>query len=398
MVIDDNNVVENNVKVFGKPPVVAPETTTDETIVEKKPTDVESLKLGDQVTEKLKKDEKKPTDVVDEKEKTIDKSKKGKKGETPFKVSFENEVETISKPVDTGKEATISVTEEVVLKYLKDNNLEVDKISDLSKKEELPESVAKFKKFHEETGRGINDFYNAQKDWNKESKDDTIKEFYKYEYDMSDEDIDTQIELLKVSKDDEEELDPRELTKRKLDYSKEYSKALSFMNKKSKEFKTPLDNQVQQKQATPEEIAEAHKPYWKAREKSLGNLNEIKLKIEGIGEINLEVTKEQKELVSKYTETQEAFFSRWQDDKGIIDTDKSSVDVLWSIPEIRQNLISTMLEKANTLILDNFSKNNRNVNLNEIKIIEQEESGASLKVVGDNESKEDRSMGKPLFS
>lgn len=401
---NNENGVQQNVKVFGTPTAVAPETikteapkTTTETPKEPVETPKPNVIQG---TDAPKGDDKPiETPKADDKPKVdAPKGKEDKKSEG-LKISFDND---LSKPTEPkpSKQETVSVTEEVVSKFIKDNyNLEFDKISDLSKKEELPESVAVYKKFVEDTGRtSLNDFYNAQKDWNKESKEDTIKEFYKYEYpDMSDDDIDTQIELVSVSKDDEDELESRELSKRKLDFSKEYSKALSFMNKKSKEYSTPLENAVQQKPPTPKEIAEAHQPYWDARDKSLEKLNEVKLTIEGIGEINLDVTDEHKSLISKHTETQEAFFKRWQDDKGMIDTDKSSLDMMWSIPEIRQSLIKGMLEKAHALTLENFSKENRNVDLDKIKVGEENQSGASVQVVGDANRKQEKKMGQPLF-
>jgi hypothetical protein len=394
---------ESNVKVFGTPqPVTETQSPTVETkkvepttpIVETPKQEVKQETVIPKVEEK-----KVETTKVEDKTKKVETAKTDKtEKKSDFKVSFENEVKKTTE--STTKQETVSVTEEVVAKFLKDTyNIEVEKLSDLSKKEILPESVAKFAKFNKETGRGIDDFYNAQKDWVKESKDDTIKEFYKYQYpDMSEEDIDTRLDLIKVSKDDEDELEERDLKQRKLDYNTEHSKALSFMDKKSKEFQTPLENQtVQPKKQTPEEIAETYKPYWDARDKSLSKLKEIKIDLNGIGDIKLEVSDEHRDLISKHTETEESFFGRWKDDKGIIQTDKSSLDTLWSIPEIRQNLISSMLEQANTLILENFSKNNRNVTLDKIAQVNENESGASVKVVGDQNSQQEKKMGSPLF-
>jgi hypothetical protein len=71
---------------------------------------------------------------------------------------------------------------------------------------------------------------------------------------------------------------------------------------------------------------------------------------------------------------------------------------MWSIPEVRQNLISEMLSQAHALTLENFSKENRNVNLDKVKQkTELAPSGASLQVLGDNKSVEEQRVGKPLF-
>jgi hypothetical protein len=393
---------ESQVKVFGQPTVPeTPSSTVETKKVEPTTPIVETPKQEVKQETVIPKVEDKKVEApkVEDKTQKVETANTDKKDKTPeFKVSFENEVQKTTEP--TTKQETVSVTDEVVSKFLKDTyNIEVEKLSDLSKKEELPESVAQFKKFVEETGRtSLNDFYNAQKDWGKESKDDTIKEFYKYQYpEMSEEDIDTRLETIAVSKDDEDELGDRELKKLKSDYNTEYSKALSFMNKKSKEFKAPMDSKtVQPKQQTPEEKAETYKPYWESRDKSLNNLKEINLNIEGMGGIKLEVTDEHRNLISKHTETEEAFFSRWQDKKGVIDTDKSSLDTGWSIPEVRQVWIASMLEQAHGLTLEQFSKDNRNVKLDKIAQVTENESGASIQVVGDS-PRQSNTMGKPLF-
>lgn len=387
--------MENNIKVFGAPVTAeAPIHTEDVVKTAENVLDETSKADVNQETDQTKTEESTVKPVTETKPTAESTDNKPKNEE--FKISFNEEVQ---KPAEsqTAKQETMAVTDEMVSKFLKETyNIDVKNLAELSKKEELPEEVAKFKKFYEETGgKSHKDFQNAQKDWAKEPKDDTIKEFMKYENpNMSEQDIDDQIDLLRVTQDDEDELDQRELKRRKLDYNKEYSKALEFMNKKSEEFKSPERNQIQQKPPTAEEIAKAHEPYWKARNESLKNLNEIDISIEGIGDIKLNISQEHKDLISKNTETQDAFFSRWQDKDGAINTDKSSLDTGWSIPEVRREWIASMLEQANTLIMDKFSKANRNVKLDIIKPVSESEKVGGLTIIGNGDISK---AGQPLI-
>jgi len=312
-----------------------------------------------------------------------------------FEVSFNKEPK---QKTETQKE-TQTVTEDVVLKFLNEQGIKASTLQDIQTKEELSDPVKQFKKFHEETnGRGIEDFYNSQKDWAKEPKDKTLAAYYKFKNpNMSDEDIADTIDLKTVTEEDEDTLSERELKSRKIEYNRTYAEALAFMQDKAKDFKTSLKSvEPQQRQLTPEEIEKYYQPYWAKRDKSLKELNEIGISLGKIGDINLNITPKQKELVSKYTQTQEAFFERWKDKDGGINPDTSNLDTLWSIPEARQELIADMLDQAHTLFMEDFSKTNRNVDLGDIKKQEQQANGKTrMLVFGEDESSS--SFGKPIL-
>ena len=367
--------------------------------IEGQQTEVKTEENGEVIENKSQKE------TIEKKEEVIVKSEKtetteNQKTETdkaenkPVNISFKKTEAKIEK-AETQQKETLELTEESVLEWLKDKGVTADKISDLSKKEELSEGVAKFKKFQNETGRGHKDFYNAQKDWSKESKDDTIKEFYKYEHkNISDEDINDRIDLLKVTEEDEENLRDRELRQRKLEYNSEYAKALEFMKGKTEEYSTPLDSAVQKKAPTTEEIAESYKPYWEKRDKSLAKLTDVEFNIEGIGDIKLPVTTEHKQKISEITETQDSFINRWAGKDGTIDTDRSSEDTMWSVPEIRNEFIASIVEQAQALIIENFSKDKRNVTLGKEKIEQINPKQGAFQVIGDTETSK---AGTPLI-
>lgn len=358
-----------------------PEKETD--LVDK-PTETETEEKKEEVTENANETDeaKKPTFKV---------NRSGTKTET------ETKTET-SKPEDNKE--TYSVTDDSVLKFLKTKGLDISSLDEVTKKTKLPDAVEEFKKFNEKTGGGINAFYNSQKDWTTEPKNSTLKEYIKYQNPgASDEDVNTQLELLSVSEEEEDELSERELKQRKLDYNREYNKALKFMKGVSEDFKVPKENQVaQQKPPTPEQIEEAHRPWRELRDKSLEKLNEISLPIEGLGDIKLPITQEQKNLIVNATQTQEAFFERWKNDDGSLNSDKSTLDTAWGTQEIRDELIANLLSEAHAMFEENSSKTRRNVTLGKPNKETKTETDSSFTVIGSKKTEGNSNMGKPLFT
>lgn len=408
------DTTNSNIKVFGQPEVDTltqeiTETATNEvetTTVEKPEVKNQKETLDNNTPEKK---EAKVEEIKEVVKPEIDKKAEVKsepKDETHLKVNFDIKPETSTKDKAPLNEATPLVTESSVIDYLNSNieGLNLKSISDISAlsqpKEELPESVAKFKKFVEETGRtSLEEFYNVQRDWSKEPKDGVLTEFFKSKYpQMSAEDIQEQVELITVTEEDEDTLTDRELRQRKSDYNKTYSEALGFVTKMSKDYAVPLEKStLKPQEPSQEDIAKAHKPYWDKRDKSIRQLNELKFNIEGIGEIVLPVDQEAKDIVLKTTETVDAMINKYDRDKnGLINTDSLVEDTLWGSRETRQKLIVSMLEQANALILDNYSKKNRNVNLDKQKIETNEiESSAKLERVGNQP--QNTTAGRPIF-
>jgi len=322
--------------------------------------------------------------------------------EKKLKVSFGNEPkkEEPETPTEPSRE-TASVDENSVLNYLKNEfGFEIKSLSDLTVNKQLPEAVEKFKKFNEETGRGIKDFYNLQRDWNAEDKDVVIKEYFRFKHpNLMDDDLNSQVDLLRVTEDDEDNLSERELKQRKLEFNKVYSDALSFLTQKSNEYNTPLDSKpAQATKPSKEDIAKAHRPYWDARDNSLKQLNEISFNIEDVGKIKLPISDEDKTFITEHTQTLDAFMKRFLNKDGkTINTDKLVEDTLWSNPTTRQRMITSIIEQAQVLFLDSFSKENRNVNLNDPSIANETESAARLVIDGDSSKKNDNQFGKPIF-
>ena len=378
----EKNQGTDNIQVFGGKPKQEPKQEEEETV---------------------KKTETDNKEAQPEKNSKPDSDAKADDGEKQkaFAVNFgdDSKEKENKTPVEEQQE-TVSMSEENVLQFLKkqfpDAFAEVNGLSELSKKEELPEPVKAFNKFHKETGRGLKDFYNMQKDWSNESPESTIREFYKMTSEgLSDEDIETQLELITVNEDDEFNLSEDEFKRRSLDFKKEHAKALKFMQNKSKEFATPLENaqaQTQHKPMTEEEIAKSYQPYWDARDKSLESYNEIEFSI-GIGDVKVPITEDMKKMISERSMTDQSVFQPWIKD-GKVDAKEIVENIGWAIPEVRKQLLSQIAEQINAISLEDFSKKNRNVNLDKIPEKAKERKTGSVQVFGgDTENR----MGRPLM-
>lgn len=280
----------------------------------------------------------------------------------------ETKTET-TKPSDTKE--TYAMTDESVLNYLKTKGLEFTSLDEVTKKKELPSAVAEFQKFVEKTGRNdLSAFYNSQKDWKSQSKDATLREYYRYQDpEASEEEIKNQLELISLTEDELEELSEgdagNDVKRKQLDFNKEYRKALKYMEGVAKQYNLPAQEQQaqQQRQPTQEEIAKAYGPYWEQRDQSLNKMNQIDLPIEGLGDITLPITQEQKDLISRSTTTENHFFDRWKNDQGQLNHDEVSTDMAWGIREIREQLLADLLSQAHVLFMEKHSQEKRNVNL-----------------------------------
>ena len=349
-------------------------------------------------TSKETKDEEgKVISKVDDKKSSEDREEEG--GYKPVELTFnQEEPKEKASPENTSKETENVITDEAVREYLKTKGLDVDSLDQLSRKETLSEPVQKFKEFEEQTGRGMEDFLNSQRDWSKESKEDTLREFLKYEYPNStDEDLDTRVELLTLTEEDEDEMSPKDLKSKKLEINQVYNKALDFMQKKSKEFATP--KKADAKPMTEEDAAKAHRPYWDKRDKSLASLNEIKMRL-GDNEISLTISKEHKAMLATQTQTVDSLFQSYvqeaKEGEVGVNTDSLLLDQAWANPAIRNTLLADFSKQIQSLTIDEFSKKNRNVNLGkQQKVLPNQNSKAGVTISSTSGSS--KNMGKALI-
>tara|TARA_R100001463_G_scaffold32725_7_gene73118 strand:- start:654 stop:1811 length:1158 start_codon:yes stop_codon:yes gene_type:complete len=150
--------------------------------------------------------------------------------------------------VDSSQDKTPSseLNDEDVLSFIKKRyNKEINSVDDLfAEKEanpELPEDVSAYFKYKQETGRGIEDFYKLQKDYDSMSDDDVLVNYYQnIEEGLDDEDIK---DLIDDKFTFDEELDePKDVKKIKLAKKRELAKAKKFLNEQKDKYKVPLES------------------------------------------------------------------------------------------------------------------------------------------------------------
>ena len=171
------------------------------------------------------------------------------KSEEPTEASKEEEKakeETQSSELIDEKTPSSELSDEDVLSYIKkryDKDITtVDELfAEKEANEELPEDVSSYLKYKKETGRGIEDFYNLQKDYDSMEDDSVLASFYS----STEEGLDA-IDIQDIIEDkfsfDEELDEPKDIKKKKLAKKRELAKAKKFLNEQKDKYKIPLES------------------------------------------------------------------------------------------------------------------------------------------------------------
>jgi len=172
------------------------------------------------------------------------------KTEEPVEASKEEEKEvkeeTPSSEIIDEKTPSSELNDEDVLSYIKkryDKDITtVDELfAEKEANEELPEDVSAYLKYKKETGRGIEDFYNLQKDYSSMEDDSVLASYYS----TTEEGLDA-IDIQDIIEDkfsfDEELDEPKDVKKKKLAKKRELAKAKKFLNEQKDKYKIPLES------------------------------------------------------------------------------------------------------------------------------------------------------------
>ena len=190
--------------------------------------------------ELLKKHEEKFEDSGDEK---VDVDKVNVSEDSPeVNSSTPESKEVVEEPINEN----ISLNDEDVLSYIKNRyDKDIKSVDDLFAEKEanldLPEDVSAYFKYKQETGRGIEDFYNLQKDFDSMDDNAVLANYYSSVEEGLDE-IDIQ-DLIEDKFSYDEELDEaREIKKLKLAKKRELAKAKKFLNEQKDKYNIPLES------------------------------------------------------------------------------------------------------------------------------------------------------------
>ena len=155
--------------------------------------------------------------------------------------------------------------EEDVLSYIgKRYGREITSLDELAEarqeNEELPEDVATYLKFKKETGRGLNDFVNANKNYDDLEPDQLLAEYYRQtEKELDGEDISY---LIKDKFGYDKEYDEDDVIKKKnIAKKKELAKAKDFFEEYKQKYSTRLESNPESASVENQEELEAYKKY-----------------------------------------------------------------------------------------------------------------------------------------
>lgn len=172
----------------------------------------------------------------------------------------EKEEVVVSKPIE--------LDDQSILNYLKERrNVEAESLdvllnNDKEETQPLPEDVANFMKYRQETGRSFEDYARLQQDWNSVDDTNVLREYYKQEKPHLDaEEIDYLIneEFSFDSELDEE----KDIKKKKIAYKEELYKARNYFEGIKEKYKAPLESREAE---IPENYKEAFNFYNKYQE------------------------------------------------------------------------------------------------------------------------------------
>tara|TARA_R100001224_G_scaffold22698_1_gene11703 strand:+ start:2428 stop:3552 length:1125 start_codon:yes stop_codon:yes gene_type:complete len=156
------------------------------------------------------------------------------------------QVEETTNVAEEEKTPSSELNDEDVLSYLKNRyDKDINSVDDLfaekEAKEPLPEEVSTYLKYKQETGRGIKDFYEMQKDYDS-MEDDVVLANYVATQEEGLDAIDIQDILEDKFSFDEELDDPKDIKKKKLAKKRELAKAKKFFNEQKDKYKIPLES------------------------------------------------------------------------------------------------------------------------------------------------------------
>ena len=196
------------------------------------------------------------------------------------KVSNENDTEKETPSSETiGETPSSELNDENVLSYIRDRyNKDINSVDELFEEkeanEELPEDVSAYLKYKKDTGRGIQDFYNLQKDYDSMEDDSVLASYYS----ITEEGLDA-IDIQDIIEDkfsfDEELDEPRDIKKVKLAKKRELAKAKKFLNEQKDKYKVPLESSGDQLSNDQQENLNAYESYLK-ESKSIEEQNKKK--------------------------------------------------------------------------------------------------------------------------
>ena len=295
-----------------------------------------------------------------------------------------------------------------VLSYIKNRyDRDIDSVEQLFETKEsnvdLPEDVSAYFKYKKETGRGIEDFVNLQKDYDSMDGNTLLSQYYAHtEEGLDSEDIKDLIEdKFTYDEDVDEESDIKKIERAK---KRELAKARKFFNEQKDKYKIPLessggglsDEQVKEMESYKSYIEESNtakeaqkKRYDYFLEKTDEVFNDEFKGFEfKVGEKSFTFKPgDNNELKSKQADVNN-FVGKFMDKESGLIKDAEGYHRALSVAMNLDKFAEFFYNQGMTEAVDNVSKKSKNINMDSIRKTPENFSkdGLKIRTVGDNSS------------
>ena len=295
-----------------------------------------------------------------------------------------------------------------VLSYIKNRyDRDIDSVEQLFETKEsnvdLPEDVSAYFKYKKETGRGIEDFVNLQKDYDNMDGNTLLSQYYAHtEEGLDSEDIKDLIEdKFKYDEDVDDEADIKKIERAK---KRELAKARKFFNEQKDKYKIPLessggglsDEQVKEMESYKSYIEEsntAREAQKKRYDYFLEKTNEVfNDEFKGfefkVGEKSFTFKPgDSNELKSKQSDVNN-FVGKFMDKESGLMKDPQGYHRAISVAMNLDKFAEFFYNQGMTEAVDNVSKKSKNINMDSIRKTPENFSKDGLKIrnVGDSSS------------
>lgn len=178
--------------------------------------------------------------------------------------NFQQPEQEYNEPEPQVDDSSDELTEEKVLSYIgKRYNKEIKSFDDLvaerKESQDLPEDVAAYLKYKQETGRGFEDFIKLNKDIDSIEPEKLLREYFMATQEGLDED---DIDVLMSDFSYDEDLDDDSTIKKiKLETKKAVAEAKKYFNTQKEKYRVPLESSVPLISDEEKEIYESYKQY-----------------------------------------------------------------------------------------------------------------------------------------
>lgn len=310
--------------------------------------------------------------------------------------------EGVSSKTQPEEEPKESMTEEQVLSFIRDRyGDEVNNLDELiSKREssgEIPEDVASYMKYRQETGRSFEDYLKLNQDFDSMDEDDLLRNYLISTEDGVDED-DVDV-LLEDYRFDEELDDESEVKKKKVAKKKAVAQAKKFFNSQKEEYAKPLESSGAGIPEGEKEDFEAYKKYLKEAktkqqevakrsewfEKKTNEVfsDEFKGFEFKVGEKKLTYSPGSLEDVKKSNSDITNFVGKFLDKDGLM-TDAQGYHKALSVAMNPEKFAQFFYEQGKADAVDDVSRKSKNINMEERRVFEtSSKNGLKIRAVSE---------------